>query len=379
MNRARRPPLQHPLAQRFGRAIDSIGAALHPDTVRHYRGTASNFLTYLGADYPKVCCLHQLRRDPHILGWLARLRAQTPPLATASCINLLVQLRGILNELAWAEQMPDLAQLLRRQDVPRLPRRLPRPLTAQQDELLQQELLRRNDLAANVFLLIRHTGMRIGECADLSCNCLHSTGPDLWAIHVPLGKLKKERMVPVDSWVCQLVQRLRFFRSLDPLPPDGLLLARPRTKEALLRQLRDYLHQVCFAVGLPTQIVPHQLRHSYASQMLRCGVGFPAVMKLLGHSSPDMTMLYLEIVLTDLQREFHLARSQPRHLAPQPNLSSASTRTGLEGLIDSLLAVQHILEMFRRSLPAGAPRRHLDRLSNRLTKIVAEARTLATP
>ncbi len=252
-------------------------------------------------------------------------------------------------------------------------------MTAQQDELLQQELLRRNDLAANVFLLIRHTGMRIGECADLSCNCLHSTGPDLWAIHVPLGKLKKERMVPVDPWVRQLVQRLRFFRSIDPLPPDGLLLARPRTKEALLRQLRDYLHEVCFAVGLPTQIVPHQLRHSYASQMLRCGVGFPAVMKLLGHSSPDMTMLYLEIVLTDLQREFHLARSQPRHLAPQPKLSRASTRTGLEGLIDSLLAVQHVLEMFRRSLPAGAPRRHLDRLSNRLTKIVAEARTLATP
>jgi integrase len=379
VNRARRPPLQHPLAQRLGRAIDSIGAALHPDTVRHYRGAASNFLTYLGADYPEVCCLHQLRRDPHILGWLARLRAQTPPLATASCINLLVQLRGILNELAWAEQMPDLAQLLRRQDVPRLPQRLPRPLTAQQDELLQQELLRRNDLAANVFLLIRHTGMRIGECADLSCNCLHSTGPDLWAIHVPLGKLKKERMVPVDSFVRQLVQRLRFFRSLDPLPPDGLLLARPRSKEALVRQLRDYLHEVCSAVGLPTQIVPHQLRHSYASQMLRSGVGFPAVMKLLGHSSPDMTMLYLDIVLTDLQREFHLARSQPRHLAPQPKLSSAATRTGLEGLIDSLLAVQHILEMFRRSLPAGAPRRHLDRLSNRLTKIVAEARTLPTP
>jgi len=379
VNRARRPPLQHPLAQRFGRAIDSLGAALHPDTVRHYRGAASNFLTYLGADYPEVCCLHQLRRDPHILGWLARLRAQTPPLATASCINLLVQLRGILNELAWAEQMPDLAQLLRRQDVPRLPQRLPRPLTAQQDELLQQELLRRNDLAANVFLLIRHTGMRIGECADLSCNCLHSTGPDLWAIHVPLGKLKKERMVPVDSWVRQLVQRLRFFRSLDPLPPDGLLLARPRSKEALVRQLRDYLHEVCSAVGLPTQIVPHQLRHSYASQMLRSGVDFPAVMKLLGHSSPDMTMLYLDIVLTDLQREFHLARSQPRYLAPQPKLSSASTRTGLEGLIDSLLAAQHILEMFRRSLPAGAPRRHLDRLSNRLTKIVAKARTLPTP
>ena len=120
-------------------------------------------------------------------------------------------------------------------------------------------------------------------------------------------------------------------------------------------------------------------RHSYASQMLRCGVGFPALMKLLGHSSPDMTMLYLEIVLTDLQREFHLARSQPRHLAPQPKASFASARTGLNGFIDSLLAAQHVLEMFRRSLPAGALRRCLDRLSNRLTKIVSEARHLAPP
>ena len=41
-------------------------------------------------------------------------------------------------------------------------------------------------------------------------------------------------------------------------------------------------------------------------------------MKLLGHTSPEMTMRYLEVALTDLQREFDLARSQPRHLAPQP-------------------------------------------------------------
>ena len=99
-----------------------------------------------------------------------------------------------------------------------------------------------------------------GECADLSCDCLRSTAPDQWAIHVPLGKLKTERMVPVDFFVAQLVQRLAFFRSLDPLPADGRLLARPRTKEALVRQLRDYLHQVCHALALSTRIVPHQLR-----------------------------------------------------------------------------------------------------------------------
>jgi len=379
MNRARRPPLQHPLVPLFDRAVDSLCVALSPETTRHYRGTVRNFLSYLGTAHPAVKCLNQLRREPHILGGMSRLHSQLPPLVTASYNNLLFALRGIFYELAWTVQLPELAHLIRRQDFPRPPQSLPRPLKPEQDQLLQQEFLRRNDLGGNVFLLIRHTGMRIGECADLSFDCLRSTGSNQWAVHVPLGKLKTERMVPVDSFVCELVRRLQFFRSLDPLPADGRLLARPRTKEALVRQLRDYLHQVSHALGLPTRIVPHQFRHSYATEMLRAGVSLLAVMKLLGHTSPEMTMRYLDVVLTDLQREFELARSKPRHLAPQPKASFASLRTGLGGVIDSLLAAQHVLEMFRRTLPNGTSRRSLDRLSNRLTKILSEARKLVAP
>jgi integrase len=379
VNRPRRPPLRHALAPVFDRAVDSLCASLHPDTTRHYRGTARNFLRYLGADHPAVKSLHLLRRDPHILGWMSRLRAQTPPLVTASYINLLLALRCIFNELAWMEQHSELSQLLRSADIPRLPQRLPRPLTAEQDQVLQQEFLRRNDLGANAFLLIRHTGMRIGECADLSFDCLRSTGPDQWAVHIPLGKLKTERMVPVDSIVCDVVNRLRFFRSLDPLPADGRLFARPHRKEALVRQLRDYLHQICHSLGLSTRIVPHQFRHTYASEMLRAGVSFPALMKLLGHTNPEMTMRYLDVVLTDLQREFQLARSKPRHLVPQPTTALSIIRTGLNGVIDSLVAAQHRLEMFRRTLQNGGVRHCLDRLSNRLTKIVAEVRKLPTP
>src|SRR5471030_2503816 len=64
---------------------------------------------------------------------------------------------------------------------------------------------------------------------------------------------------------------------------------------------------------------------------------------------PDMTMRYLDVALTNLQREFHLAHSQPRHLAPQPRAHIVSPRSGLGGVIDSLLATRHLLEMFRRT------------------------------
>jgi integrase len=261
VSRRRRPRLKHPLARVFDRAVVSLCTALSPGSARSYDATVRNFLCYLAASHPEVTRLEQLHRDPHILGWMSRMRSQKPPLATVTCIGRLIALRCVFNELAWSNQSFELARLIRREDIPRTPQRLPRPLTAEQDQTLQQEFLRRNDLGGNVFLLLRHTGMRIGECADLSYDCLRAPAPDQWAIHVPLGKLKTERMVPIDASVGELVQRLRFFRSLDPLRADGRLLARPSSKNALVRQLRDYLHQVCFSLGLSTLIVPHQFRH----------------------------------------------------------------------------------------------------------------------
>jgi len=221
--------------------------------------------------------------------------------------------------------------------------------------------------------------MRIGEAADLAFDCLHTSGPDQWSLHVPLGKLKTERMVPIDSFTRDLVHRLRFFRRLDPLPQDGRLLARPGSRETLIRQLRSYLHEVSASAGIPVPIVPHQLRHTYASEMLRYGVNLPALMKLLGHASPEMTMVYLDIALTDLQREFQLARSHSQHPAPPPRTTPSSVRAGFGGLIDSLLTAQHVVEMYRRAVSDPTARRSLERLVNRLTKILAEVRKLETP
>jgi hypothetical protein len=97
-------------------------------------------------------------------------------------------------------------------------------------------------------------------------------------------------------------------------------------------------------------------------------------MKLLGHADPEMTMRYVDVTSSDLQREYHLARERPRHLIPQQKAPTISPRAGLAGVIDALLFAQHAIEMFRRSLPDGPPRRCLDRLSNRLTKILSQTR-----
>jgi integrase len=284
----------------------------------------------------------------------------------------------MLEELAWTQQISALAHLLVPDDIPRGDHCLPRPLTPEQDQLIQQELLRRNDFTSNVLLLIRHTGMRIGECIDLSVDCLRAVGPNQWAIHVPLGKLKTERWVPVDSLVCQLVERLRSMRSPDAPSTGRLLLSGSRGKYMLPRKLRNALRDVATVAGINVRIVPHQMRHTYATEMMRAGVTLAAVMKLLGHKSPHMTLHYLEITQADLQREYHLARAHPRHLVPSSPAPLATSPASLDptGILSSLQFAQHVIEMFRRTLPEGLSRRLLDRLTNRLTKIIAEIRKL---
>jgi integrase len=376
----RRPLPSHPLTKFFEPAAESVTTSLGDASVTSYRCTVRHFLIYLGARHPAVHSLDQLRRDPHILGWLALLRSQNPPLATITRANYVIYLRCMLEELAWTQQLPALAHLLGRGDVPRTEHRLPRPLTPEQDQLIQRELLRRNDLFSNVLLLLRHTGMRIGECVDLSVDCLRTIGPNQWAIHVPLGKLKTERWVPVDSMVCQLVERIRSLRPPTAPNTGRLLLSRKRGRFMLIRTLRATLQDVIAAAGITARIVPHQFRHTYGTEMLRAGVGFASIMQLLGHKSPHMTMQYLEITQPDLQREFHLARLHPRHLAPSQTVASASPpRADLSSLIDSLKAAQHVLEMFRRSLAEDPSRRLLARVARRLVKILAETRKLNPP
>ena len=278
------------MAQQFQRAAESLTTSLGDSSIAEYQGTVHLFLTYLAAHHPQVGSLEQLRRDPHILGWLTQLRSRTPPLAKFTLAARIVRLRRVLEELAWTQQLPALAHLLGRDDIPRRDHHLPRPPTLEQDQRIQQELRRRNDFVGNALLLLRHTGMRIGECVDLSVDCLRPRGPDQWVIHVPLGKLGTERWVPVDSMVCQIIDRLRSLRPPQASGLGRLLLPRPRGRFALIRKLRAALRDVAASAGIAARIVPHQFRHTYASEMLRAGVSLPAIVELLGHKNPRMTL-----------------------------------------------------------------------------------------
>src|SRR5207245_5681681 len=139
-----------------------------------------------------------------------------------------------------------------------------------------------------------------------------SFGQNQWALHVPLGKLYTERLVPVDEQVRQMVTHILTLRAEAPLShlaqSASFLLPRAGGPSALYQNLRRALHRVAGQAGCSQAITCHQLRHSYASEMIRLGVSLPALMQLLGHKDIRMTMRYVQVTQRDLQREFHLAR-----------------------------------------------------------------------
>ena len=100
-----------------------------------------------------------------------------------------------------------------REDFPARPQYLPRPISPDDDQRLQQELRRTDNLLSKALLLTRLTGIRIGECINLPLDCIRHVGPDQWALHVPLGKLHTERLVPLDVEGRRIIERILELRA----------------------------------------------------------------------------------------------------------------------------------------------------------------------
>lgn len=379
--------LPHPiLGKIFETHIQTLATTLRPNTINGYRYSARRFLSFLETHFPQVRQLSELRRDPHWLAWLRFLCEQQPPLSNATRLGHLLHLGRLLNDLAFLGHLvqPD---LVLPEDIPSRPQYLPRALSLEDDQSLQEELRRRDDLLSNALLLTRATGIRIGECIDLTMDCLRLVGQDQWALLVPLGKLHTERLVPVDDDVRNTISRILTLRAKSVYSRlavfASFLLPRPQGRARVYHSLSYTLARAAERAGCSHHITCHQLRHTYATEMIRLGVSLPALMKLLGHKDIRMTLRYVQVTQQDLQREFYLARQNAvsSQLAPALSVPSrgSSTASGVPDILQAIAATRHLLEMYRRQAGDDRTSKKLQRLAKRLLGVATEFRRFATP
>lgn len=347
-----------------------------PGTVSSYRSVIRHFLAYLAERYPEVTRPAQLARDPHLLGWLETLWAHRTkhgqPLTSTTRGERVLNLRTLLDMMGDGPR-PPAPDLLRGTDVPKRDFPLPRPLLADDDRRLCQYWDAATGLLDSALYLMRLTGMRIGECVDLEPDCLRHLGDGRWSIHVPHGKPRSERWVPVDDRARSLVARLTFLRSLPPSGADpAFLLPRPHGRAKLMQSLRARLRESSALTGITAGLVPHQLRHTYATSMLRAGVSLPALMRLLGHHNANMTLIYVEITQLDLHREYQAAQQRPRHFVPVPPGMALAPESAPPSFDDILHAAIRLL-LARQGSLGPEPTKLLALLTRRLARIRALA------
>ena len=84
------------------------------------------------------------------------------------------------------------------------------------------------------------------------------------------------------------------------LSPRGVALRRERIWELIKRYATR--------VGIPKEISPHSLRHSFATHLLAGGADLRLLQEMLGHASIATTQLYTHVDHTRLKQvhqEFH--------------------------------------------------------------------------
>jgi integrase len=205
------------------RYLTQIGCVLRPGSVVNADIALRCFAGFLVQTAPQVTGIAQVTRR-HIEDykpWLAERPGQHQPrVSTATIAHRLGTLRMFfvrLDEWAWDEAPPR---------VPMFPGDLPRqnhPLPKALDDAAAAKLLRaaRNDrkllVQVSVEVLLR-TGLRVGEYTSLRSDAIVQIGGGPW-LHVPVGKLREDRYLPLHPHLVQLIDdyRTRYVTADNPL------------------------------------------------------------------------------------------------------------------------------------------------------------------
>lgn len=170
----------------------------------------------------------------------------------------------------------------------------PEPVTLTQAEvgtLLSTALAAGDDLVA-LWALLFVGGLRLGEALGLRwvdlepARCLVHVRQQVqrvrgdWTYRLPKGR--KARMVVVTPLVMDLL--------LAREQREALVFTAPRGGPWHQVSVRERLRSALLLAGLPTDVTPHGLRHSVATDAMRRGVNPRLVQAHLGHAQVSMTL-----------------------------------------------------------------------------------------
>lgn len=140
------------------------------------------------------------------------------------------------------------------------------------------------------------------------------------------GKGMKERVNPVGRYAVAALEE--YLRQKESHPDrrrfdDAAVFLNFRGQRLTTRSVRRMLAHYANVAGLPCEVSPHTLRHSFATHLLQRGADLRVVQELLGHENISTTQIYTHITAGDMQRIY--AESHPRAKSDLETLEGATT------------------------------------------------------
>lgn len=203
---------------------------------------------------------------------------------------------------------------------PKQEKKLPRVLSAQDiDKFLAQPL---KDFAEGTikqhaafrdtafFEALYSTGCRISEMIALDWGDVDLTKGTAFVI----GKGEKTRLVIFGEPALRALRALRMIlaRKNEELVIDDapVFICEKDFKRIYSRLVQRQMKRYLYEAGLPGDVTPHKLRHSFATHLLDAGADLRSVQEMLGHASLSTTQIYTHVSVEHLRDEF--SKNHPR-------------------------------------------------------------------
>ena len=279
--------------------------------LRHERRLATHTLAAYGRDGARLFALAGDRPlaslvPQDIRRFVATLHGKG--LAPRSLARVLSSWRGFFDWLARHHEVA--ANPCAGVRPPRAPKHLPKTLSPDEAVSLvaggDDSDLGIRDRA--LFELAYSCGLRVSELTGLDLQALDTRSGEVRVT----GKGSKTRIVPVGAPAVEAIGRWIAVREAIAKPGEAALFVGRSGRRMAPREVQRRIKARALAAGLPMDVHPHMLRHSFASHVLQSSGDLRAVQEMLGHASIASTQVYTHLDFQHLAKVYDQAHPRAK-------------------------------------------------------------------
>jgi site-specific recombinase XerD len=139
-----------------------------------------------------------------------------------------------------------------------------------------------------ILMLVYSAGLRVGEVVKLKPGDIDS---ERMLVHVKSAKGRKDRYTLLSDIA---LRTLRLYWQCER-PRNWLFPGQGAGRHITTRTVQQVFANACRAAGILKRASVHSLRHSFATHLLESGIDLRYIQELLGHKSPQTTVVYTHV------------------------------------------------------------------------------------